>query len=136
VLTRRAYTRAGREKRDPRAEAPWFVAAHNDRDRNAGGEEARSGVVRGAAEDPTGVDLPRGGARRLGREYPEGVKVLAEYWMQTDLPRVVAILEAENLAPFGAIRMHRGDRFGIEVFPAMTCEPGMEMLRQAKPQQG
>ena len=62
--------------------------------------------------------------------------MLAEYWLETDSPRVVAVMEAESMAPFGAIRMHSGDLFGIEVFPAMTGEQGMEMLRQAMPQQG
>lgn len=40
------------------------------------------------------------------------------------------------MAPFGAIRMHWGDLFDIEVFPAVTAEQGMEMLRQAMPQSG
>lgn len=71
-----------------------------------------------------GSTFQEGGARRSGWEHPEGVKVLAEYWTETDLPRVVVILEAENMAPFGAVRMHRGDLFGIEAFPAMTGLPG------------
>jgi hypothetical protein len=62
--------------------------------------------------------------------------MLAEHWLETDSPRVVAVMEADSMAPFGAIRMHWGDLFGIEAFPAMTGEPGMEMLRQAMPQQG
>ncbi len=74
--------------------------------------------------------------RRLGWKYPEGVNVLAEYWLETDSPRVVSVMEAESMAPFGAIRMHWGDLFGIEVFPAMSGEQGMEMLRQAMPQHG
>ena len=45
-------------------------------------------------------------------------------------------METDSMAPFGAIRMHWGDLFGIEVFPAMTGEQGMEMLRQAMPQRG
>ena len=45
-------------------------------------------------------------------------------------------MEAERMATFGAIMMDWGDLFGIEVFPAMTGEQGMEMLRQAMPQQG
>jgi hypothetical protein len=84
----------------------------------------------------TGSTFQEGGARRLGWEYPEGVNVLAEYWLETDSSRVVAVMEAQSMAPFGAIRMHWGDLFGIEVFPAMTGEQGMEMLRQAMAQQG
>jgi hypothetical protein len=47
--------------------------------------------------------------RRLGWEYPKRVNVLAEYWLETESPRVVAvIMEAGSMAPFGAIRMHWG----------------------------
>ena len=47
--------------------------------------------------------------RRLGWEYPKRVNVLAEYWLETESPRVVAvIMEADSMAPFGAIRMHWG----------------------------
>ena len=67
-----------------------------------------------------GSTFQEGGTRRLAWEYPEGVNVLAEYWLETDLPRVVSVMEAEDMAPFGAIRMHWGDLFEIEVFPAVT----------------
>lgn len=87
-------------------------------------------------ETRPGSTFQEGGARRLGWEYPEGVDVLAEYWLETDSPRVVAIMEAESLGPFGDIRMHWGDLLDIEVFPAVTGEQGMEMLRQTMPPQG
>jgi hypothetical protein len=68
-------------------------------------------------------------------QYPEGLNVLAEYWLETESPRVVAIMEADSMAPFGEIRMVWGDLFDIEVFPAVTGEQGMEMLRQAMSEQ-
>ena len=82
-----------------------------------------------------GSTFQEGGARRLQWEYPEGMNVLAEYWLETDAPRVVSIVEADSMAPFGAIRMAWGDLFEIEVFPAVTAEQGMEMLRQAMSEQ-
>ncbi len=63
------------------------------------------------------------------------MNVVAEYWLETDVPRVVSIVEANSVAPFRAIRMDWGDLFEIEVFPAVTGEQGMEMLRQASAQQ-
>ena len=57
--------------------------------------------------------------------------VIAEYWLETDSPRVIAIMEADSMAPLGQMRMDWGDLFEIEVFPAVTGEEGMEMLRQA-----
>jgi hypothetical protein len=72
-----------------------------------------------------------GVARRMQWDYPEGANVLAEYWLETEAPRVVAVMEAENMDVFGQIRMDWGDMFEIEVFPAVTGEQGMEMARRA-----
>lgn len=82
-----------------------------------------------------GATFQEGDARRLQWQYPEGANVIAEYWLETDAPRVVAIMEAESMAPFGQIRMEWGDLFEIEVLPAVTAQQGMEMLRQAMPAQ-
>jgi len=38
-----------------------------------------------------GPTFQEGGSRRLRWEYPEGVNVLAEYWLETDSPRVVSV---------------------------------------------
>lgn len=78
-----------------------------------------------------GATFQEGGSRRLQWQYPEGMSVLAEYWLETDSPRVVSIVEADGVEPFGATRMHWGDLFEIQVFPAVTAEQGMQMLRQA-----
>jgi hypothetical protein len=83
-----------------------------------------------------GSTFREGAARRLQWDYPEGVEVVAEYWLETDSPRVVAILEAEGMAPLEALRMDWGDLFEIRVYPAVTGEQGMEMLRHAMSQQG
>ena len=83
-----------------------------------------------------GTTLQEGGARRLQWQYPEGLNVVAEYWLETENPRVIAIVESESTAPFAAIRMDWGDIFEIEVFPAVTGEEGVEMLRQGMSEQG
>ena len=77
-----------------------------------------------------------GVARRMQWDYPEGANVLAEYWLETEAPRVIAVMEAESMDVFGQIRMDWGDMFEIEVFPAVTGEQGMEMARQAMSGQG
>ena len=64
-------------------------------------------------------------------DYPEGVRVLGEYWLETEYPRVVSVMEADGMDAFGQIRMYWNDMFEIEVFPAMTEEQGMEMTRRA-----
>jgi Protein of unknown function (DUF3303) len=78
-----------------------------------------------------GGTFQEGVARRLQWQYPEGANVLAEYWLETESPRVVTVIEAQSMDAFGQIRMDWGDMFEIEVFPAVTGEQGMEMARQA-----
>ena len=78
-----------------------------------------------------GGTFQEGAARRLQWQYPEVVNLLAEYWLETEAPRVVSVIEAQSMDPFGQIRMDWGDMFEIEVFPAVTGEQGMEMARQA-----
>ena len=78
-----------------------------------------------------GNTFQEGVARRLQWEAPEGVNVLAEYWLETEAPRVIAVVEAESMDPFGQIRMDWGDFFEIEVFPSVTAEQGLAMARQA-----
>ena len=83
-----------------------------------------------------GGTFQEGVARRLQWQYPEGVNVLAEYWLETEAPRVVTVIEAQSMDAFGQIRMDWGDMFEIEVFPAVTGEQGMEMARQAMSGEG
>ena len=42
-------------------------------------------------------------ARRAKWQYPEGIKPIAEYWLQTDNPIVVSIIEADSVA---RLRVH------------------------------
>jgi len=80
-----------------------------------------------------GSSFKVGGARRIQRQYPEGVNVVGEYWLETDSPMVIAIMETESMAPLGQIRMECGDMLEIEVFPAVPAEEGMQMVREAMP---
>jgi hypothetical protein len=77
------------------------------------------------------ITFQEGVARRMQWDYPEGVRVVGEYWLETEAPRVIAVMEAESMDAFGQIRMDWGDAFEIEVFPAVTAEQGKEMARQA-----
>jgi hypothetical protein len=51
-----------------------------------------------------GNTFQEGVAKRLQWEYPEGANVLAEYWLETEAPRVIAVVEAESMEPFGICR--------------------------------
>jgi hypothetical protein len=71
--------------------------------------------------------------RRMQWQAPEGVTIVAEYWFPTDDPSVIAIVEAENSAAVTPIRLAWDDLFDTEVFPIMTAEEGLELLRQRMP---
>jgi hypothetical protein len=100
------------------------------------GKEARTMLFVALLSTRPGNTFQEGVAKRLQWDYPEGANVLAEYWLETEAPRVVAVVEAQSMEPFGQIRMDWGDMFEIEVFPVVTAEQGMEMARQAMTGQG
>ncbi len=68
-------------------------------------------------------------ARRAQWQYPEGVRVVGEYWLQGD-PTVVSIFEADSVAPIMAITTQWADVFNITVLPAVTAEEGLELAKQ------
>lgn len=70
-------------------------------------------------------------AHRAGWQYPEGVTHVTEYWLQASDPNVVAVFEADSIAPIMAITTEWGDEFDITVVPAITGEEGAELAKQA-----
>lgn len=72
-------------------------------------------------------------ARRMQWDYPEGVKPVAEYWLQTDDPSVISVVEVEDVGLLTALRMAWDDLFEIDAFPAVTAQEGLEMLRRMAP---
>jgi len=88
-------------------------------------------AVRDVAEHQARLHLPGGRRQAAAVGVPGGANVLAEYWLETEAPRVIAVMEAESMEPFGQIRMDWNEMFEIEVFPVVTAEQGMEMARQA-----
>ncbi len=75
-------------------------------------------------------------ARRVQWQPPEGVSIVAEYWFPTDDPSVVAIVEAEDVGAVTPLRMTWDDLFDMDIFPVLTGEEGLEMLRQRMAAQG
>ena len=74
---------------------------------------------------PTSETMPR----RLEWEYPEGMKVIAEYWLQTIDPAVIIAFEADSIGPIMAATSAWGDFFDITVIPAITAEEGLAMVK-------
>jgi hypothetical protein len=99
--------------------------------RRSGGKEETPMLFVALLKNRATGTFQEGAARRMQWDYPEDVKVLGEYWLETEAPRVISVMEAESMDAFGQIRMDWGDMFEIEVFPAVTGEQGMDMARQA-----
>jgi hypothetical protein len=64
--------------------------------------------------------------RRAGWSYPEGVKVLGEYWLGSNRPSVLSIFEADDFRPIMEMEFTWGDVFEISCDAACTPEQGLE----------
>jgi hypothetical protein len=69
-------------------------------------------------------------ARRMQWSYPEGARMIAEYWLQCPNPTVIVISEADDIAPIMAATSAWDDVFSFTVVPAVTAEQGMELARR------
>ena len=69
-------------------------------------------------------------ARRVEWNYPEGLQLVAEYWLQTTDPACISIVEADSIAPILAAVSAWDDVFDITVVPAVAADEGIQMARQ------
>jgi hypothetical protein len=69
-------------------------------------------------------------ARRVGWDYPAGMRMVAEYWPMTTEAAVIAVAEADNVAPIMRAIVEWDDLFDLTVVPAMTAEQGLEVAKQ------
>jgi len=68
-------------------------------------------------------------ARRVEWQYPEGIHPVAEYWLQTSDPQVIAIFEADHVGAIMGLTAAWNDVFDITVVPAVTAEEGLQMVQ-------
>jgi hypothetical protein len=79
---------------------------------------------------PLGVKTPiENIARRIGWNYPEGIRVIAEYWTQNPEATVISIFEADSVGPITAVNAEWGDVFAWTTSPALTAEEGIAMFK-------
>jgi hypothetical protein len=74
-------------------------------------------------------------ARRLEYAYPEGVKVLGEYWTFGADPAVVLVTEAEDPGAIMAATAAWDDAFEFTILPAVTAEEGIRVAKAALAQE-
>ena len=69
-------------------------------------------------------------AKRLQWQIPEGMNLVAEYWLQTPDPNVVAAFETDNIAPMMQLEAEWDDIFAITIVPAVSAEEGLELAKK------
>jgi hypothetical protein len=70
-------------------------------------------------------------ARRLEWQPPDvGAEAVGEYWLQTLDPAVVAAFTADHISQIWALFAGWDDFFDISVYPAVTAEEGLELLKR------
>jgi len=68
-------------------------------------------------------------ARRIDWKPPQGMRPVAECWLQGD-PTVISITEADSMAPIMAAISDWDDVFHWTVLPAVTAQEGLEMAKR------
>ncbi len=65
--------------------------------------------------------------RRAAWQYPDGLKVVAEYWPMSGEYQVVSIFSAETIAPLMELDFEWNDVFDLSVSPALSAEEGLRV---------
>jgi hypothetical protein len=69
-------------------------------------------------------------ARRMEYRFPEGLRVLGEYWPQAGDPAVVLVAEADEIGPLIAATSYWADAYDFTSFPALTAEEGLRLAKE------
>jgi len=65
--------------------------------------------------------------RRVGWQYPKGVRHIAEYWPASGSIQVVTIFSADDYPSVMEVVFEWNDVFDIDVFPAISAEEGLKV---------
>jgi hypothetical protein len=65
--------------------------------------------------------------RRLGWDYPEGIKVHAEYWLEGSVASAIAIIEADTYAQLLQLTSAWDDIVDVQIAPAISAADGMAL---------
>ncbi len=68
-------------------------------------------------------------ARRAQWSYPQGTRVIAEYWLQIPDPQIIVISESDSIVPIMAATSAWDDVFSFTVVPAVSAEQGLEIAK-------
>lgn len=66
--------------------------------------------------------------RRAEWKFPEGIKLIAEYWSSKSAPAVISVFEADNAAALTINTVAWIDALEADIFPVSTWEEGLQGL--------
>lgn len=69
-------------------------------------------------------------ARRMQWKNPEGTNLIAEYWLTTEFPNVIQIVETDDAQLLLSAVAEWADVFDISIYPAITGEEGMRNAQE------
>ena len=67
--------------------------------------------------------------RRLGWDYPEGMRVVGEYWLEGSVASAIAIVEADTYAQLLELTSAWDDIVDFQIAPAISAADGMILAR-------
>ncbi len=65
--------------------------------------------------------------RRTGWQYPQGIRLIAEYWPMASAVQVVTIFSADSPASMLEVVFEWNDVFDIDIHPAVSSEEGLQI---------
>jgi hypothetical protein len=65
--------------------------------------------------------------RRAGWKYPDGLRMIAEYWPTGSAVQVVSIFSADDFTGVMELQLEWSDVFDIDIYPAVSAEDGLKV---------
>lgn len=65
--------------------------------------------------------------RRAAWKYPDGVRVIAEYWPFSSSATVVTIFSTDSPDALLELELEWSDVFDIDIYPAVSAEDGLRI---------
>jgi uncharacterized protein DUF3303 len=65
--------------------------------------------------------------RRAAWKYPEGIRVIAEYWPTAAAVQVVSIFSADSFDSLMELELEWSDVFDIDIHPAVSADDGLRI---------